>query len=155
MLRREHPLDRFANLAANGRVLRGQIKLWDEAEGGGQWIRAHAKNDPSRGGMRVNSRANEALLFRKLRANGDGIVWIDGAGLFFDGLDDAFLVDNKRSALRPIIFFFLDVVHFQNTVFLEDFAIHVAKQRERDTDFLRKSVVGGGTIDANSQDDRV
>jgi hypothetical protein len=105
--------------------------------------------------MRVNPVGRAVLFFWQFGANGDGIVWIDGAGLFFDGLDDTFLVDNKRSALRPIIFFFLDVVHFQNTVLLEDFAIHVAKQRERDTDFLRKSVVGGGTIDANSKDDRV
>src|SRR5260370_24350354 len=102
--------------------------------------------------MRINPLGDEALFFRELGADGDGIVWIDGAGFFFDGMDDTFLVDNKRSALCPVIFFFLDVVHFQNTVLLEDFAIHVAKQREGDTDFLRKSVIGGGTIDANSKD---
>src|SRR5712664_376308 len=105
--------------------------------------------------MRINPLGSETLFFRELGANGDRIVWIDGAGLFFDGLDDTFLVDNKSSALRPIIFFFLDVVHFQNTVLFQHFAIHVAKQGEGDPNFLRESVVGGGTIDANSKDDRV
>src|SRR6266852_1284411 len=155
LLRGEHARDRFANFTANGRVLRRQIKLWNWAIGGCQWVRAHAKNDPGRSGMRMNSRPSEVLFFRKLRAHGDGIVWIDGAGLFFHRLDDAFFVDDESSALRPIIFFFLDVVHFEDAVLFQHFAVHVAEQRKGDSDFLRESVVGGGTVDADAENNGV
>src|ERR1700738_626322 len=105
--------------------------------------------------MRINPLDSEALFFRELSANGGGTVSLDGACLFLDGLDDTFLVDNKSGALGPIIFFFLDVVHFQNTVLFQHFAVHVAKQWEGDPNFLRESVVGGGTVDANPKDDCV
>src|SRR3984893_687937 len=98
---------------------------------------------------------SEALFFRELGANGDGIVWIDGASLFLHRLDYASLIDHESSALRPIIFFFLYVVHFQDAGLLQHLAVHVAEERKRDADLLSKSVVGGGTVYANSEDDRI
>src|SRR6266446_3134632 len=153
LLRGEHALDRLANFAANRGVLCRQIKLWDGAVSGCQWIRAHAANNPGRGSMRMNSRTRGELFLRKFRAKSDGIVWIDGAGLFFHRLDHTFFVDDESGALRPIIFFFLDVVHFQDAVLFQHLAVHVAEQREGDADFLRESVVGGGTVNADAEND--
>src|ERR1700687_84477 len=151
----KHTLDRFANFTADGGILRRQIKLWNRTIGNREWIRAHAANNPGRGRMRMNSRTRGELFFRKFRAKSDGIVWIDGAGLFFHRLNHAFFVDDEGGALRPIIFFFLDVVHFQDAVLFQHFAVHVAEQREGYADFLRESVVGGRTVDADAENDSV
>src|SRR6266436_1994185 len=155
LLRGEHALDRLANFAANRRVLRRQIKLWNGAVSGCKWIRAHATKDPGRSGMQMNSQTSEALFFRKFRAKSDGIVWINCAGLFFHRLDHAFFVDDEGGALRPIIFFLLDVVHLQDAVLFQHFAVHIAEQRKSDADFLRERVVGGGTVDADPENDCV
>jgi len=89
------------------------------------------------------------------RADGHGIVRIDGARVEFDVLDFSFLVNHEGGPPRPFEFIHLHVVLLEDPVLRQDFPVHVAEQREGDADLLGKGVVRGGTIDADSENNRV
>jgi len=84
-------------------------------------------------------------------AHGQGIIRIDGAVAFFDVLNDAVLVNHDVGALRPFIGLVLLVIAFENAVGRQHFLVHVAQEREFDTDLFGESGVGCGGIDAYSE----
>jgi hypothetical protein len=96
-----------------------------------------------------------ALFLGQLGANGDSIVWIDGALFFFNVLDDALFVDDEGGALGPLKFVTLNVVRLQDAILLQDFATHVAEQREGDADFLGEGFVSRRAVDTDSENYRV
>src|SRR5215468_1655372 len=101
------------------------------ASSGGPWLRAKSVSLYLR-------------FIRQLGAHSNGIVRIDGASFFVNGLNDTLLIDNEGRALRPLIVFLFSVIGLENTVLRQHFAIHVAKQRKGHANFLRKRVVGRG-----------
>jgi len=85
-------------------------------------------------------------------ADSEGRVGIDGAVTFVDQLDDALLVDDDVGAKGPLVGLVLNVVPFQDAVGLEHFAVHIAEEREGDTDLFGEGGVGGGTVQADAED---
>jgi len=96
-----------------------------------------------------------AVLIFQAGANGDGGVGVDGAAALLDVLDFSFLIDDDRGALRPFVFFALHVVRLHDAVRDEDLFVHVAEERESYLDFFGEGGVGGGTVDADSEDNRI
>lgn len=88
-------------------------------------------------------------------ADGDGAVRIHGAVTLFDVLNFSCFIDNNGSSLRPLIFAALHIVGLQYLVRRQHFLVHVAEKRKRDSDLLGECGVGGGTVDADSEDDGV
>ena len=95
----------------------------------------------------------------QVRANGQGVIGIDGAVAFLDVLNDAVLVDDDVGALGPFVGFvrgiLLRVVGFQDPVFLEHFLVHVAEEGKLDANLLGEGRVGRGRINADAENFRV
>jgi hypothetical protein len=91
------------------------------------------------------------LLLVQIRAHGHRRVRIDGTIPFLDVLDHAIFVDDDIGPLRPLIGFVLDVVAFEDAVFLQHLLVHIAQQGELDVDLLREGGVRGGTIHAHAK----
>src|SRR4029077_262727 len=85
----------------------------------------------------------------------------DGGGRIHRGitllgvLDFFLLVHQDRCPLRPLILAALHVVGLQYLVRRQHFFVHVAEKRKRNSDLLGECGVGGGTVDADSEDDGV
>ena len=81
----------------------------------------------------------------QVRADVDRIRRVNRTATFLDMLDFALFVHDKGRAASK-----LSLV-IQDPVSLRDFALHVAKKREFDSDFLGKRCVGWGSINANAK----
>jgi len=101
--------------------------------------------------MRMNSRPSQMLFFRKFRANGDGIVGLIALALL-PRLDHAFFVDDESGALRPIIFFFLDVVHFRMPYCFSTLRL-ISLSTERSRRFFARKRCWLRTVDADAEND--
>jgi hypothetical protein len=90
-------------------------------------------------------------------AHGQGSVGIDGAIAFFDKLDDALLINDDVGAQSPLvaIVIFRRIVSFEDAVGLEHLAVHVAEEREGDTDLLGERGVSSGAIHADAENFRI
>ena len=97
------------------------------------------------------------LSFRLVqpRADRDGAVRIHSTVTLLDVLNFSCFIDDDGSALRPLIFAALHVVGLQYLVRRQHFLVHIAEKRKGDSDLLGECGVGGGTVDADSEDDGV
>jgi hypothetical protein len=97
-----------------------------------------------------------ARLFGSLLGQADadvqGVVGIHSAIVKFDVLDFPFFVDDDGGAPRPFEIVTLHVVFFQDAIIGEGLAIHVAEERHGDADLFGEGGVGGGTVDADTED---
>jgi hypothetical protein len=82
-------------------------------------------------------------------------IRIDGAVTLLHVLNFSLFIDDYGRALRPLVFAALHIVGLQNLVGRQHFLIHVAEERKGNTDLLRECGVGGGTVDADSEDDGI
>ena len=81
----------------------------------------------------------------QVRTDVDRVRRVNRTATFLHMLDLALLVHNKGGATSKLSFF------IQDSVSLRDFALHVAKKREFDSDFLGKRCVGGRSINADAK----
>ena len=88
-------------------------------------------------------------------ADGDCAIGIHGTVALLDVLNFSCLVDDDGCALSPLILAPLHVVGLQYLVGRQHFLVHVAEKGKRDSDLLGECGVGGGTVDADSEDDGV
>src|SRR2546426_112496 len=117
---------------------------------GGQDTSEKGSLNRSRGGrtgvLQKRTRLFGGAFFVQGGADSEGRVGIDGAVAFVDQLDDALLVDDDVGAKGPLVGLVLNVVPFQDAVGLEHPAVHIAEERESDTDLFGEGGVGGGTV---------
>jgi hypothetical protein len=88
-------------------------------------------------------------------ADGECVVGIYGTLVEFDVLDFPFFVDDDGGAPRPLKIVTLHVIFLQDAIFGEGLAIHIAQERHGDADLFGEGGVGGGTVDADTEDDGV
>lgn len=91
----------------------------------------------------------------EFQAHVDGIVGVDRAGVEFDVLNFSFLVDHERCTARPLVLIAIHGVLLENSIRGEDFAVHIAEEREGNANLFGKSGVGGRAVDANAENLRV
>jgi hypothetical protein len=91
----------------------------------------------------------------QIRANRDGVRWVNRGAIEFDVLDNTALIDHESSASRKFVFVAAHRIFLQNAVIREHFAVHIAEQREGDVNLLGKSGVGGWAVCANSENNGV
>src|SRR5580704_3974068 len=90
-------------------------------------------------------------FFVQVGANRHRGVRINRAVAFFDVLHDPVFVDDDVGPLRPLIRFVLDVVAFEDAVFLQHLLVHVTEKRELDVDLFGEGGVRCGTIHAHAK----
>lgn len=95
------------------------------------------------------------VLLVQAGADGQRVIWIDGALVKFHVLDFSFFIYDDSGAARPFEIVTLNIIFFQDAILDEDFAVHVAEQRHGDADLLGEGGVCGGTVYADSEDDGV
>jgi len=79
----------------------------------------------------------------------DCAAWVNCSFAHIDVLDDALFIDDKgRAVSEPSLL-------VQNPVILGDGSLEVAQKRELDSNLVGEDFVGGGTVNANTQDLRV
>lgn len=88
-------------------------------------------------------------------ADGDRAVRIYGAVPLFHVLNFPLFVHDNRGSLRPLILAALDVIGLQDLIGRENLLVHVTEEWKRNTDLFCESGVGGGTVDADSEDDGI
>jgi hypothetical protein len=98
-------------------------------------------------------RAAPASLLRRfflvqIGANVQRIIWIDGAFIKLDVLDDAFFIYDDVRSLRPLVGVALDVMSLEDAVGDEHFFVHVAEEGKLDVNLLGKCGVCCGGIHA-------
>jgi len=106
--------------------------------------------------FRIFIPANSFLLrvrFMQPRADRHCAIRVHCTVTLFHVLNFSFLVDDDRCALRPLIFSALHIVGLQNLVGRKHFFVHVAEEGKCDADLLCECSVGGGAVDADSEDD--
>jgi hypothetical protein len=86
------------------------------------------------------------LFLVQIGADVDRICGVNRAVAFLYVLDPALLVDDKCGAIGEL------KLIVQDAVFFRDLPRHIAQQREFDSDFLGEGCVGGGSVNADSQD---
>jgi len=109
----------------------------------GRRLAPSIRDEPSR------NRDFLARFALQIGAQIDGVGRIDRSAAFGDLLNAALLIHHKRGAIGK-----LGVV-IQDPVLLEDFALHVAQQREFYADLVGKFGVGGNGVDADAYDRRI
>ena len=70
---------------------------------------------------------------------------IDGNVSFVDVANDAFFIDQKRSAISKALLF------IKNTIIPNYSAFEIAQQRKRDFELFREFAVGGNTVYTHSE----
>lgn len=66
-------------------------------------------------------------------------------------LDGPILVDDERSAPREFVFVSIHGIGADDSILAQHFTVHIAEQRKRDANLLRKCGVRGGAVDADAE----
>lgn len=100
---------------------------------------------------------NQLLCGFIVQAQADvhGTGRIHCAVILHNVLDHALLVDHECRATREFVLVHFQIVGFEDSVRFQHLVIHVAEERKGDADLLGKGAVGGGAIDADSENDCV
>jgi len=112
------------------------------------WAKAlPAAGPPQRAGRRAlpRHRKRQGLFFLDQGADLEGAGGVEGRGALLDVLYAAFLVEDEGGAARPTFFF------VEDAVFLGDFALEVAQQREGYAEVLAEALVGRVAVDTDAE----
>ena len=91
----------------------------------------------------------------QIGANVQRIIWIDGAFIKLDVLDDASFIYDDVRALRPLVGVALDVMSLEDAVGDEHFFVHVAEEGKLDVNLLGECGVCRGGIHADAKNCRI
>ena len=100
--------------------------------------------------MKVSEWLLSGLLVQ-VQADVHGAGRVYRAVILHNVLDHTLLVDHEGGAAREFVLIHFQIVGFEDAIGFQYLVIHIAEERKGDADLLGKGAVGGGTIDANSE----